>query len=199
MYKVFFDDKKILVTNKLKKSYKKKYRIFLSKSVSVKDFIKKIEGYRYGKFVFYIDKKENYFDDFASFFIQVKAAGGLVRDHKGKILFIKRKGKWDLPKGKLEEGELLEDCALREVQEETDVSPLELLGLRTITYHIYKREHQYYLKETHWYNMYSDYPKELHPQKEEEIEICTWKKPKKLKKLLKNSFSSIHEVFKGEY
>mgnify|MGYP000871988403 CR=1 FL=1 len=43
MYKVFFDDKKILVTNKLKKSYKKKYRIFLSESVSVKDFIKKIE------------------------------------------------------------------------------------------------------------------------------------------------------------
>ena len=71
MYKVFFDDKKILVTNKLKKSYKKKYRIFLSESVSVKDFIKKIEGYRYGKFVFYIDKKENYFDDFASFFVQI--------------------------------------------------------------------------------------------------------------------------------
>lgn len=199
MYKVFFDNKKIWVTNNLRKARKKKGKLFSLTTLSVKDFLKKVEKAKSGKFVFYIDKGEDFFSYFTSALICIEAGGGVVRNPKGRILFIKRKGKWDLPKGKLEVGEQIEECAQREVQEETALASLQLLGLRTITYHIYVQDQKYCLKKTSWYNMYSDATENLSPQQEEDIEVCAWKKPKKLKKLLKNSFSSIQEVFKGEY
>jgi ADP-ribose pyrophosphatase YjhB (NUDIX family) len=49
----------------------------------------------------------------------VMAAGGLVENEHGEILLIYRKKHWDLPKGKLDAGETLEECAVREVEEET--------------------------------------------------------------------------------
>ena len=198
MYTVFFDNKKILVTNTLKKTYKKKYRIFTLKDLSVEAFVKKIDGYKSGKFLFYIDSPDP-LKEFEKAFTLIQAGGGVVRNPQGRILFIKRRGKWDLPKGKLETGEDISECAQREVEEETGVKGLFVLGKRVITYHIYKQDQRWYLKETHWYNMYSDSKEDLHPQKEEDIEVCAWKKPKKLKKLLKNSFSSLQEVFKGEF
>ena len=198
MYTVFFDDKKILVTNTLKKTYKKKYRIFTLKDLSVEAFVKKIDGYKSGKFLFYIDSPDP-LKEFEKAFTLIQAGGGVVRNPQGRILFIKRRGKWDLPKGKLEIGEDISECAQREVEEETGVKGLFVLGKRVITYHIYKQDEQWCLKETHWYNMYSDGREDLRPQKEEDIEVCAWKKPKKLKKLLKNSFSSLREVFKGEF
>lgn len=198
MYTVFFDDKKILVTNTLKKTYKKKYRIFTLKDLSIEAFVKKIDGYKSGKFLFYIDSPDP-LKEFEKAFTLIQAGGGVVRNPQGRILFIKRRGKWDLPKGKLETGEDISECAQREVEEETGVKGLFVLGKRVITYHIYKQDQHWYLKETHWYNMYSDGREDLRPQKEEDIEVCAWKKPKKLKKLLKNSFSSLREVFKGEF
>lgn len=198
MYTVFFDDKKILVTNTLKKTYKKKYRIFTLKDLSVEAFVKKIDGYKSGKFLFYIDSPDP-LKEFEKAFTLIQAGGGVVRNPQGRILFIKRRGKWDLPKGKLEIGEDISECAQREVEEETGVKGLFVLGKRVVTYHIYKQDQRWYLKETHWYNMYSDGLEDLRPQKEEDIEVCAWKKPKKLKKLLKNSFSSLREVFKGEF
>ncbi len=179
MYKVFLDNKKIWITHSLKKPLKKKYKVFRQKDISIEAFLKKIEAYKSGKFLFLMEGK----DPMKEF---VKA-------------FIKRRGKWDLPKGKLEKGEDIQECSLREVSEETGIKKLKLLGKRIITYHIYKQNEQWCLKETHWYNMYCDHKEDLCPQTEEDIELCAWKKPKKLKKLLKNSFSSLQEVFKGEY
>jgi 8-oxo-dGTP diphosphatase len=55
--------------------------------------------------------------------VTVRAAGGLVwRD--GRILLVHRPkyDDWTFPKGKCDEGERDEDCALREVEEETGLS-----------------------------------------------------------------------------
>ena len=54
----------------------------------------------------------------------IEAAGGLVKHHNGKILFIYRNKKWDLPKGRIEKKEMLIDGAVREVMEETGVRDL---------------------------------------------------------------------------
>src|SRR5439155_18933695 len=51
----------------------------------------------------------------------IQAAGGFVHTDE-QLLLIFRRGKWDLPKGKLDEGETLEACAVREIQEETGVN-----------------------------------------------------------------------------
>ena len=82
-YKIFFEDKKIILTNKLKKSYKKKYPIYTKEKISIPDFLKKIENHSSGKFIFFIeDKKERLLDEFALELTKVAAAGGVGRPEK---------------------------------------------------------------------------------------------------------------------
>ena len=51
----------------------------------------------------------------------VLAAGGIIRNNSNEFLVIHRSkyDDWSFPKGKLDHGEELEECALREVHEET--------------------------------------------------------------------------------
>lgn len=105
----------------------------------------------------------------------VKAAGGLVINKKGEILFIFRKGMWDLPKGKLDSGELLDETAIRETSEETGIplKKLKMVTYLTNTSHPYYRE-KVKIKETSWYLLKTKYNKELIPEKSEGIEECRW-------------------------
>ena len=82
-------------------------------------------------------------------FLLVKAGGGLVRNGEGKYLFMKRRGVWDLPKGKLDPGETIETCAVREVREETGLQDVRLDGPLLVTYHTYDENGKHILKETH--------------------------------------------------
>lgn len=127
---------------------------------------------------------------------KIIAAGGLVTNPKNEILFIFRRGKWDLPKGKLDEGENIEKCAIREVEEETGISNIRLGTLLKKTYHEYfdtwtKEE---VLKETWWYSMKIENEQVLIPQIEEDIEKIEWVNPENLNQYLKNTFTTIVEV-----
>src|SRR5438270_8715124 len=51
---------------------------------------------------------------FFKHFTLIKAAGGVIENDKKQLLLIFRRGKWDLPKGKLDKDETLEQCAIRE-------------------------------------------------------------------------------------
>ena len=68
---------------------------------------------------------------------KIIAGGGLVFNESDELLMIYRRGKWDLPKGKLDDGETINDCALREVKEETGLADVEILEAVGITYHDY--------------------------------------------------------------
>ena len=68
---------------------------------------------------------------------QLIAAGGLVTNPNGEILWIFRRGFWDLPKGKLDEGETIQSCAVREVQEETGLINIQLHQMIGFTNHTY--------------------------------------------------------------
>ena len=126
----------------------------------------------------------------------VQAGGGLVRNQSGKMLFIFRKGKWDLPKGKIDKGETLEKGAKREVKEETGVKKLQLNGLAGVTYHVFKRNDKYQLKETHWFHMTTTYNGKLKPELQEDITKAKWKGPKKTAKALENSYGNIKHLLK---
>ena len=73
-------------------------------------------------------------------FEPVVSSGGLIFNEEGKILILRRKieKNWVLPKGKQELGETLEENALREVEEETGISNLEIdrhIGLVRYVFH----------------------------------------------------------------
>ena len=129
-------------------------------------------------------------------FKEVTAAGGLVSNRRGDYLLISRGGLWDLPKGHQEDGEDIEVCAMREVQEETGVDQLELRRLICITDHVYYRNDQWHLKHTWWYDMLYTDPTNLTPQREEDITKAAWVAKSSLPPFLKNTYPSIVEVFR---
>ena len=107
-----------------------------------------------------------------SHFYVIRAGGGIVCDGK-KVLFIKRSGYWDLPKGKQEAGENIKETALREVEEECGVLT-QIRSLLTVTYHNYRQDELSILKETNWYNMEVKDQTNMRPQVEEGIEEARW-------------------------
>jgi len=129
-------------------------------------------------------------------FILVPAAGGLVMNEKKESLFIFRKGKWDLPKGKMEKGEKPADCAIREVKEETGLKKVKLGQLLTLTYHTYHEGTNFMLKESHWFLMKSKSDQLLTPQIEEGIIQIRWANKEEIPVYLLNSFPSVADVLK---
>ncbi len=127
---------------------------------------------------------------------KIVAAGGLVVNEKNEILFIFRRQHWDLPKGKLDEGETIEACALREVQEETGLKKVEIVSFLCKTYHEYfdKWINEDVIKESWWYLMKSDSSEILIPQTEEDIEKIIWVNESVIGFYLNSSYPSIKEV-----
>lgn len=131
---------------------------------------------------------------FCSCFDCVSAGGGLVLNQQGEFLAIKRNGIWDLPKGKMEEGEDFETTALREVEEETGLEGLVLLGLLLSTFHTYSLLDRKILKETRWFEMHWEGAGSPTLQAEEGITAYRWVKPGKTAFLRHNTFASILDV-----
>jgi ADP-ribose pyrophosphatase YjhB (NUDIX family) len=127
-------------------------------------------------------------------FTVITAAGGLAINEKGEMLFIFRRGKWDLPKGKLDKGESLRQCAVREVEEETGLKNILLKELITTTYHTYDENGKHILKESYWYEMHASGAQKLIPQTIEDIREAKWVKKKDIAGLMKSTFPSIKDV-----
>lgn len=127
-------------------------------------------------------------------FTCIDAAGGVVVDPQGRFLLIHRRGHWDLPKGKLDEGEQLEACALREVTEETGLHSIRSIGYLTTTYHVYEQDGQACLKASHWYRMAFIGTEQAVPQTEEDIERIEWLTREEVLERLPGAYASIREV-----
>ena len=130
-------------------------------------------------------------------FTLVQAAGGLVSNETKEILMIFRRGMWDLPKGKLDPGETLEDCAVREVEEETGLKNIKLIAPLILTYHTYHEGSKFILKESHWYKMSVKGEQQLVPQTEEDIHEIRWFKDAELKPLMKKTYPAIADVLEA--
>lgn len=133
-------------------------------------------------------------ETFFKLFKVIEAAGGIVQNEKKELLFIYRHGKWDLPKGKLEKGEKEQDCALREVTEETGVTNLHLKKKVGETYHVYDEFGKHFLKISHWYYMSCPSKEILIPQTEEDITELKWVKTLDIKEPMKNTYASIKDI-----
>lgn len=126
----------------------------------------------------------------------IEAAGGIVTNDKGQILCIKRLGKWDLPKGKMEQGESTSDSALREVSEETHISELTLGEPLPTTYHLYFHKDRWVIKPTYWYRMQTTQQKTI-PQTEEGITEVRWMSSDEIQtEFLPNTYLSLEWLLK---
>ena len=131
------------------------------------------------------------FSFFKSKFIEIKAAGGIVCNKKDEVLMIFRRGKWDLPKGKLNKSETLAHCAVREIEEETSVSELEIIRKLPDTYHIYLEKEKQILKHCYWFQMKTTSETLPLPQTEEDITDVRWVRKERLSDILNNTFPSV--------
>lgn len=197
MYKVFVNDIPIILSTE--KKIGKQYTTIPLKAVKFKSLIKKITE---GELV-YINlyhKNEEKLEKFLRKKLPVvEAGGGLVYNNKKEILFIRRNGRWDLPKGKIEEGESPQEAAIRETQEETGVKNLKVERFTAKTYHVFKRNGKFKLKVTYWYEMYTDYKGDLIPEMNEGIKKAKWKNFEKSQKALTESYENIKLLFPKEY
>ena len=132
-------------------------------------------------------------------FTPVKAAGGFVLNENKEVLMMFRRGKWDLPKGKMDKKETFEECAIRETEEETGLEKITLISPLITTYHTYHEGTRYILKETKWFRMKVNGEQKLIPQAEEQITKLEWVEKKNLKNYMQNSFPSVKDVLQAGF
>jgi len=197
MYKVFVNDVPIILSTE--KQIGNNYKSIPLKKAKFKRILKKITN---GELL-YVNLYHKNEDKLLKFLKKkipvVVAGGGLVYNNKKEILFIFRNKKWDLPKGKIEKGEDIQTCAVREVEEETGIQDVKITKFITTTYHVFKRNGKFKLKETFWYEMHSSYNGKLTPQENEGIEKVKWKDFQKTQKALNKSYENIKLLFPNEY
>ncbi|WP_440122157.1 NUDIX hydrolase [Tenacibaculum sp. Ill] len=195
MYKVFVNDKPIIFTTSLKNE--EGFPVYIYKNTIIEELIYKLKvGKLKGVYIYSNNLSEDWLD-FKVKFKVITAAGGLVLNKSKKILFIYRGNKWDLPKGRVEEGENLEEAAIREVEEECGIEKLIINQKLLITYHLFMQQNEYRLKQTHWYLMFSSYEGDLTPQLEEGITKVEFKDEKEREKAFQNTFANIIMVYES--
>ncbi len=138
---------------------------------------------------------DNFFETYRKTFRNLIAAGGAVRDARGNILFIWKRQKWDLPKGKVESHETPEESAQREIREETGLTELRLVRYLMETYHIYQERGEWLFKTVHWFLFETGgMEPPVQVQAEEGIERYLWAKPAEVPFLYPQSYGTIREV-----
>ena len=193
MYKVFVNNKPIILTDDVNISSEfKKVDYHQIDVLEIIDSLNKITSN--GIILIDSDLKKMWKSFKKNFKIE-KAAGGKVINSKEEVLFIYRLNKWDLPKGKLEKGESLKECAIREVEEECGITSLIIDKKLQTTYHIFERNHKLILKITYWFLMKSTFSGKLIPQVEEGIEEVVFKNEDETGLALKNTYENIKLLF----
>lgn len=160
--------------------------------------IAKLEGGHSDGIALIADNVSEMWGDFVSRYTLIEAAGGVVVNPSGDVLWIRRNDKWDLPKGKVELGEAIEETAVREVEEECAVTELKRGELLGITYHTYAHKGEGVLKKSYWYAMTCSSEQELVPQLEEGITNVVWANKEMHLAYMQDTYTSITELLRRE-
>ena len=180
IYKIFINETPLFLTNTegVLDAWKNDDKTLVSNYLGKKKFLHPIidlleKSKKYNRVVIYSNDLEKLWYDFQAIYDIIGAAGGVVSNEKNEVLMIFRRNSWDLPKGKIDDGELPEQAAVREVQEETGLNDVKLGELMVYTYHTYDMKGKRILKKTWWYTM-STTETALTPQTSEDIEEAIW-------------------------
>ncbi len=197
--KIHFDDKAIILCEKVGTKVKgimgQDYTILENPDwETVEHTIKQITTIQFTTVAIVCADVAQMYMQISTLFTPIAAAGGLVQNEAKAVLFIYRLGKWDLPKGKIEQQEGKKEAALREVEEETRAQNLRITKKITETYHTYEAHGKHYLKTTYWYHFIAIGEQHLKPQVEENITALEWVPTSNIKIPMENTYASIKEV-----
>ncbi|WP_370896907.1 NUDIX hydrolase [Chryseobacterium gossypii] len=195
MYKVFVNEKKLLLSKQPEELEKRlSYESFTTLEIAL-DLLENTSVRELNVFGENIDE---IWTEFQKLFRIIEAAGGVVNGPNGDILFIKRLGRWDLPKGKMEKGESREESAVREIEEETGLKNVKLVRFINTTYHVYvERNGDKVLKCTHWFEMSFNGEDTSKPQAEEGITEVAWKNTRQIEEeVFPSTFKNIRLIIK---
>jgi len=204
MYKIYLNDNPIYILKpeKLNQlSDNETIKIIYEKDLKgfKKLFADLISGHKINKIFILTNNTAILFKKLKSEISQITAGGGMVLNEKNELLMIKRHNRWDLPKGKQEKGEKIQDTALREVQEECGINELKIIRKLKPTYHIYQEKDTWILKKTCWYQMFSSDLKVPEPQTVESITQVLWLNKKGVLKNMSNTYPNISELLNRYY
>lgn len=195
MYKVHFENRFIIISSEPDRL--QKYGLF-HKFYDTGELYRLISNFQEDKsilsFNIYGPDIKHIWRIFRIYFTEVEAAGGFVKHTSGRYLFIERKGKWDLPKGHVEKGELPEACALREVNEECGITGHNIIKALNPSYHTYSWEGISYLKRTNWFLMSYDGVMISEPQTNEGITRVEWLLPDEISKIKSGAWLSLNDI-----
>jgi len=200
MYKVFINNKRIILANNREKiDYGEAAVVCLKKPEVINSVIRNhVLNSDTRELTILSPDYEGLVRNFESAYEIRPAAGGWVWNEHNELLMILRDGVWDLPKGHLDQGENLEQCALREVTEETGISRLSIVKKIGISRHTYEFNGKHILKESHWYRMHAPRQQQFKPQSIEGIKEVCWVPNNEVEDYLKKSWKSLWEFY-GDY
>jgi 8-oxo-dGTP pyrophosphatase MutT (NUDIX family) len=197
-YKIYFGDRIVFLTSKITKTFEKNDGLFYKYrgKDELEEVLRAFENSpNIGSLYIFHTDEEVLLELVKSCYVIVEAAGGVVKRSDGKQLAIFRRGKWDLPKGKVEKGEFYKQTALREVEEECGIHNIEAGKKFTDTYHIYSEKGKTILKRTVWYEMILTGDEPVVVQTSEDITDYVWFDYKSVKDIMKNTFESLKDIF----
>lgn len=189
MYKVFVGDKPIILTTVVEQETN--FKNYLLDTVNIGKVIRELNTASIQEVRLIHKNEDKLLKKFLKKLPNVIAGGGKVYNQNNEILFIYRNDKWDLPKGKAEGTETIEETSIREVTEETGVSGLKIVKQIDTTYHIFKRNGKHKIKITYWFEMKTKYKGKLIAQEKEGITKVDWLDDNQAKEALNNSYANI--------
>lgn len=189
MHQIFAGDKPIVLTTRVE--HETNFKNYLLEDANMTRVLKDLKKSDIAEVRLIGRKKKDLIKQFLKLLPNVIAGGGKVSNKEGKVLFIYRNDKWDLPKGKANNRETIDKTALREVEEETGVQGLSIIKPLEMTYHIFKRNGRHRIKVTYWFEMKTDYSGPLIPQENEGITKVKWLNNDQMQVALTNSYANI--------
>jgi 8-oxo-dGTP pyrophosphatase MutT (NUDIX family) len=197
MYKVFVNDKPIILTDSLKND--NTFPLYNFNEIVTEEVLHKLQRGNFQGVNLFCRNLTKDWNIFLKDFKVMKAGGGLVINENKDLLFILRANIWDLPKGGVEKDESIEETAIREVEEECGVYGLSIIKPLLTTHHVFYYDEIRRLKVTDWFLMHTKYQEKMIPQLEEGITEVVFKNKEQVATALINSFANIKLVIEEYY